>query len=119
MCAAGQAAQDVCRIGGVERFADDFALELQRRVRRQDRLCQQPAPADAAPAVLGLGACNALYVGERIFIFQRRFIGFLVGTRSVAEDQRIEGDTDLRQQLAPARGASWLTTILPGDTDGF
>ena len=77
--------------------------------------------------MLGLGACNALYIGERIFIFQRRFIGFLVGTRSVAEDQRIEGDTDLRQQLAPARaargemdaGASWLTTILPGDTDGF
>ncbi len=61
---------------------------------------QHPAPADA-----GLGARNALDVMQRRLAVASLFDHVLMAARRAAQSQQFEFDTDLPQQLLPARAA--------------
>ncbi len=67
-------------ISRVDRLADDFAFEFQRRIGREDRIRQQSSSLDDGPAVLGFGARDTLNIVDRRFVAMWRLVEFLVFT---------------------------------------
>ena len=65
---ARQALQDVFGVVHVAGLANQFASQFDGRVGRQNRLQEESAPVDDAPAERGLVVRNALDVGQRILV---------------------------------------------------
>ena len=94
-------AQDVFRIGGIRRLADNGPGQFDGGVGRQHQALRQAALLDQLPAVFRLGARDAFNVGFGYLSGVRRFVDVGIHAGRIPKVERIELNANLRQQLAP------------------